>query len=117
MRKHEIEEFFNKARNRDPSVSVNSNSGHRKLCRNGHTDRGHGRLVTEIKNVLCDLMTMPTYWEAWVPTLIACSVVMIWLFFAFAHTVPNPYRSILLWLFFSILVCGVAIINPEGRAG
>lgn len=120
MKEYEMEEFFNKAHNRNSGVGVTRNSGDRVMCPTGHKNRGYGRLVNAVKDfydMLCDLGATVTYWEAWVPILTACSVVAIWLFFAYVHAIPNPYRSILLWLLFFILVCGVAILNPEGRAG
>jgi len=64
-----------------------------------------------------DLWMILTEKLTWIPALVACGVVAAWSLLAFANSLPNPYRALLLWSFIILLCCGADIVNPEGRAG
>jgi len=44
----------------------------------------------------------------WIPTLAMSGVVGFWLVYAFAHSLPNPWRSIVIWG----IIFGLVIVAP-----
>lgn len=48
------------------------------------------------------------WFETWIPTLVAVGWVVYMLVYAYAHTLPNPWRSIIIWGMISAL----AVVTP-----
>ena len=44
----------------------------------------------------------------WIPTLAMSGVVGFWLVYAFAHSLPNPWKSIVIWG----IIFGLVIVAP-----
>jgi hypothetical protein len=56
-----------------------------------------------------DFFKILSWFETWVPSLVALGIVGFWFIFAFAICLPNPWRSILLWG----IIFGLAILAPK----
>ncbi|MEA2089974.1 MAG: hypothetical protein U9O89_04365 [Thermoproteota archaeon] len=69
------------------------------------------KAVMDFWGVLKDLKTILSWFETWVPTFITMGVVGFWCLFAFAHSLPNPWRTILVWG----TLLGMVAIVPERR--
>jgi len=54
------------------------------------------------------MMKILSWRETWIPTLVMSGVVGFWLVFAFAHSLPNPWRAITIWG----LIVGLVILSP-----
>lgn len=67
------------------------------------------KTLNNLLDVFNHLLKILSWFETWVPSLIALGVVGFWLIFAFALSLPNPWRSILLWG----IILGLAVFVPE----
>ena len=72
-----------------------------------------------MKKALSDFVDMVRFlfeisrWkETWILPGLACLIVGFWLAFAFALTLPNPWRAIVIWG----EVLGLAVLAPRGRS-
>ena len=74
------------------------------------------RGVLGVFSVIKDLLVILSWWETWIPPLIALGIVGFWISFAFALTLSNPWRSLIVWgliLVPEILVLGYAFISKR----
>jgi hypothetical protein len=60
-------------------------------------------------DVFRDLLKILSWWETWVPALVVLGIIAFWVVFAFALSLPNPWRSIVIWG----MILGVAALIPE----
>jgi len=74
------------------------------------------RGVLGVFSVIKDLLVILSWWETWIPPLITLGIVGFWISFAFAFTLSNPWRSLIVWgliLVPEILVLGYAFISKR----
>jgi len=67
------------------------------------------RAVNNLLDVFNQFLKILSWFETWVPSLVALGIIGFWLIFSVALSIPNPWRFILMWG--SIL--GLAIFTPE----
>jgi len=67
------------------------------------------KALNNLLGVFNQLLKILSWFETWVPSLIALGIVGFWLIFAFAFCLPNPWRSILTWG----IILGLALFTPE----
>ena len=48
-------------------------------------------------SIIKDLSTILSWWETWVPVLVALAIIGFWSSYAFALTLPNPWKSLIIW--------------------
>ena len=63
----------------------------------------------DLLGVFKDLLRILSWFETWVPSLVALGVIGFWSIFVFALYLPNPWRSLLIWG----LIFGSAIFTPR----
>lgn len=67
------------------------------------------KALGDLLDVFKDLLKILSWFETWVPSLVALGIVGFWFLFAFALSLPNPWRFILLWG----MIFGLAILAPK----
>lgn len=67
------------------------------------------KALNNLLGVFNQLLKILSWFETWVPSLIALGIVGFWLIFSVALCLPNPWRSILLWG----TILGLAIFTPN----
>lgn len=67
------------------------------------------KTLTEFFDVLRDLSRVYRWKETWTVISVTLFIVGFWLLFALAISLPNPWRSIIMWG----VILGLAILAPE----
>lgn len=63
------------------------------------------KALNDLLDVFKSLYRILSWVETWIPSLVAVAIVAFWLVFAFALSLPNPWKSILIWgMFFGLAV-------------
>jgi hypothetical protein len=63
------------------------------------------KALSDLSDVIKSFFRILSWFETWVPSLVAVAIVAFWFVFAFALSLPNPWKSILVWaMFFSLAV-------------
>jgi len=63
------------------------------------------KALNDLIDVFKSLFRILSWVETWIPSLVASAIVFFWFFFAFALSLPNPWKSMLIWgMFFGLAV-------------
>jgi hypothetical protein len=61
------------------------------------------KALNDLLDVFKSLFRILSWVETWVPSLVALAIVAFWIVFALALSLPNPWKSILIWgMFFGL---------------
>ena len=70
------------------------------------------KALLDLVDVVRHLMEILKWKEIWVMPALACCIVGFWLLFAFSLTLPNPWKSVIIWA----EILGLAVLAPSGRS-
>lgn len=78
-------------------------------------EKSHGVLRDFVDGI--KLMKKILSWpETWIPTLVALGWVGYMVIYTFAHTLPNPWKSIIIWgMIFGLAIAAPGIMFLSGR--
>jgi hypothetical protein len=61
------------------------------------------KAVNDLLDVFRSLFRILSWVETWIPSLVAIAIVTFWIVFALALSLPNPWKSLLIWgIFFGL---------------
>jgi len=114
VKKYELEGFFNKVR------SIIADSCPHKHRHDEHTwTFGSRKLLRplSLKVAIDKLLSLGTLGATLTTVMFAGMVVGCWVYFTVLHMLPWEIRCVGMWGLIAGLAIGVAVYNPEGKAG
>lgn len=84
-------------------------------------ERGSGGIRRVVRDFVDGLRLMKkilSWYETWIPTLAVAGWLAYMVVYALAHSLPNPWRSIIIWgmiLALSIVAPGVIFLSGRGK--